>query len=80
MLCDAQYKTMMAGDVDSPYVHLDSSCRWTAPEKLFDEEAGVTLALERKAADMYAAALTILQVGSSLAFDYTPSLKLCPFS
>ncbi|KZP07040.1 kinase-like protein [Athelia psychrophila] len=66
LLCDAQYKTMVAGDADPPYVHLDSSCRWTAPEKLFNEEPRAMPAPANKAADMYAAGLTIVQMWTLL--------------
>ncbi|KZP25852.1 kinase-like protein [Athelia psychrophila] len=79
VLCDAQYKTMMAGDADpsSGYVHFDSDCRWTAPEKLFNKEPRAMLAQANKAVDIYAAALTIVQVSSPLTFQ---SLKSSLFS
>ncbi|KAF7967114.1 hypothetical protein HWV62_35738 [Athelia sp. TMB] len=65
LLCDAQYKTMVTDKEDAPYAHLTSSCRWTSPEQLFSEDLEDTRARAGEAADVWAAALTIMQASKA---------------
>ena len=59
---------MVLDEEDAPFIHLTSSCRWTSPDKLFSEDLEDTRARAGKAADIWAAALTIIHVRNACTF------------